>query len=117
MAAAGNGRQGPSLPAIGEGPTRGPYAPSTGYPCPHCGERTTVTDSRPGPFGWRRRRKCLSCRARFGTIEVVYTNELIAALKFRRLVLPRLEKLVRWAIALEENPEGDDEFDDFKDPR
>lgn len=107
MAEADEQRRGASTPAIAE-------APTGGFPCPHCGARTLVTDSRPTLYGWRRRRKCLGCTRRFSTVELISTNDIEAAMAFRRRVLPRLRALVRLADALEE---GDDEIDDFKDPR
>lgn len=107
MAAAGNGRQGASLPAIGEAPTQ---AAPGGFPCARCGGRTTVMDSRSSaPLGWRRRRMCLECRHRFTTIEIVYTNELTSAMEFKRRVLPKLNELVRWITALDADAEGDDD--------
>lgn len=41
-----------------------------GYPCPNCGARTDVKDSRATQEGYiRRRRKCKNCTNRFTTIE------------------------------------------------
>ncbi len=38
--------------------------------CPKCGGDTQVVDSREGPFGcWRRKRRCVLCKYRFGTTE------------------------------------------------
>lgn len=40
--------------------------------CPACGEETSeVKDSRPGPFGIRRRRHCTACGQRYTTHETV----------------------------------------------
>lgn len=88
-----------------EAPTPG------GFPCPRCGSRSEVMDSRARVGGWRRRRRCTSCRHRFSTIELVYTNDLTAALAFKRRVVPKLEELMRWIASLEsEPPEEDDVF-------
>lgn len=42
------------------------------FPCPSCGEKTTVYDSRPSPKigGVRRRRRCLECGNQFRTYEM-----------------------------------------------
>lgn len=49
----------------------GRQAGSSVWNCPRCGEaKSTVTDSRPGPSGVRRRRHCLACNWRHTTIEV-----------------------------------------------
>lgn len=37
--------------------------------CPLCGKRTHVIDSRIRTYGLRRRRECVSCFARFTTVE------------------------------------------------
>lgn len=38
-------------------------------PCPRCGERTRVLDSRPQPASVRRRRVCHACTYAFYTLE------------------------------------------------
>lgn len=103
MAAAGNGRQGPSLPAIGEGPTAAPEAAPGGFPCPACGSRTIVTDSRPRTLlaGWRRRRECVSCATRFTTIEVIVTDDVEASVAFKRRATPLIKALARLAEGLD----------------
>lgn len=101
MAAAGNGRQGASTPAMCEAPTQGPPEPAAwgsqtgGYPCPGCGSRTIVTNSRPGPEGVRRRRECTQCQQRFSTVEV-HEADWDGETNFKRYILPRLLELRRW---------------------
>src|SRR5262245_19155784 len=45
------------------------------FPCPHCGERSAVKDSRPASIGGastvKRRRICLACHQRWTTYETV----------------------------------------------
>lgn len=46
-----------------------------GLPCPTCrGVASLVMDSRPGPNGWRRRRRCVACGTRFTTLETVQSG-------------------------------------------
>ena len=60
-----------------------------GFPCPSCGSRTDVRDSRPTTFRGsptvRRRRKCPNCGSAFSSYEAAIDNrsmtELIAAVR------------------------------------
>ncbi len=50
--------------------------------CPYCGgAESRVIDSRPGDEGVRRRRKCLSCGARFTTYERVQSHSIFVVKK------------------------------------
>ena len=66
-----------------------------GMPCPTCGERTTVRDSRTTNAGYiRRRRWCHRCDVRFATIEVprdgLIEEDILAANEELRLALAQL---------------------------
>lgn len=55
-------------------------------PCPACGTRTSVLDSRPSHVQFvRRRRECPSCGRRFTTMEVPY-EESARAIEILRWV-------------------------------
>lgn len=44
--------------------------PAPKVPCPKCGTwDSRVTDGRPSPHGYRRRRKCKTCQRVFFTLE------------------------------------------------
>lgn len=38
--------------------------------CPKCGESSGITDSRPAPYGIRRRHVCECCHHKFTTVEI-----------------------------------------------
>lgn len=43
--------------------------------CPKCNDSDTdVIDTRPMPYGVRRRRECLACDHRWSTVEINYTQ-------------------------------------------
>lgn len=46
-----------------------PKRPVLEMACPKCGGSSKVKDSRPGPDGLRRRRRCLDCDFRWTTYE------------------------------------------------
>lgn len=54
-----------------------PAASGGSFPCPDCGAKTGVKDSRPSlrANGIRRRRKCEGCEKRFTTLEIVREDE------------------------------------------
>ena len=54
--------------------------------CPNCNGKTIVQDSRPGELVVVRHRKCLECKLRFRTVEMVedpLVNEKILAMRRR----------------------------------
>jgi hypothetical protein len=58
---------------------------TSGMPCPECGGKTGVTDSRPFHGALKRHRVCLSCDLRFRTFERVEGAEDIRASEYRAL--------------------------------
>ncbi len=40
-----------------------------GWPCPSCGNKTGIVESRHAEYGVRRRRECRVCKDRFTTVE------------------------------------------------
>lgn len=66
---------------------------STGFPCPTCGVRTDVKDSRPHDGGIRRTRLCPSCDLRFHTMESTGEENAAQVNKLRLRLMSRLYKL------------------------
>lgn len=88
-----------------EAPTQeAPESPLGGFPCPACGARTGVINSRPFEGSIRRRRVCPSCGLRISTLESIVgdsDNETI----FKRHIQPRLIELRRWLDLLDDGKE------------
>jgi hypothetical protein len=58
-----------------------------GRDCPSCGALTGVIDSRPSPYGIRRRRKCSGCGGRITTFEVACPPDALARGELLRRIL------------------------------
>ncbi len=53
----------------------GAETPLNAWPCPKCGAKMEVRDSRPHAQGIRRRRKCLRCNQRLTTLEIAVAED------------------------------------------
>lgn len=73
-----------------------------GLICPTCGsDQNGVSDCRPNVIGYRRRRRCFSCQARFTTYEVVVDGDAPLVIRGGRTSRPTLESLAPYLRRLE----------------
>ena len=81
---------------------------SSGLPCPNCGGKTVVSDSRGHVLGLRRRRGCVDCGLRFKTFEQPAELDPRLAENFRRQLRAARERLevalTTMAEVLDEHP-------------
>ena len=72
------------------------------FPCPNCGAKTGVRDSRPSIeiYGIRRRRRCFACEHRFTTMEVAYEKAGGVDVERKNRVLDRMNALLNIVNAL-----------------
>lgn len=73
-----------------------------GIPCPTCGKRSRVIETRQIAVGLRRRRRCQSaaCGGRFNTVELVAPAGRMADQQFAIVAIDQLDRMATLALSM-----------------